>query len=108
MQQVFICLSPSRTPYYPPPPTYTLYVCIQYTYSQREEGRVEPEERRLEGNCSQSWVEDTNMIDFTFSLETLINTCRKAPLQVQLFRGRHFVLVSTFNKSMLHPIRFLL
>jgi hypothetical protein len=34
LRQVFICLIP-RTPY---PPPYTLYTCIQYTYSRREEG----------------------------------------------------------------------
>jgi hypothetical protein len=31
-----------------PPSPYTLYKCIQYTYSHRRGGRVEPE-RRLEG-----------------------------------------------------------
>ncbi len=47
--QVFICLK-ARTPY--PSPPYTMYRCIQNTYSHREGGgiggRVEPE-RRLEG-----------------------------------------------------------
>jgi hypothetical protein len=45
---MFICLMPG-TPF--PPPPYTLYRCILYTYSHREGGgggRVEPE-RRLEG-----------------------------------------------------------
>ncbi len=31
-----------------PPPPYTLYTCIQHTYSHREGGRVDPE-RRGEG-----------------------------------------------------------
>jgi hypothetical protein len=48
--QVFICLRP-RTPYPPPPPTsYTLYTCVQHTYSHREgEGGIVEPERRLEG-----------------------------------------------------------
>ncbi len=73
LQEVFICLRP-RIPYLPP---YTLYKCIQYAYSHREEG--EGEEKRLEGHNSQSWVE---------------NICRKVPLQVHFFRWRHFALVS--------------
>jgi len=35
LRQVFICLRP-RTP---PNPPYTLYTCVQYTYSHREGGR---------------------------------------------------------------------
>ncbi len=38
------------------------------------------------GNSSQTWVENTNMTDCIFSLQTLINTCRKFPLQVNFFR----------------------
>jgi hypothetical protein len=45
LRQVFICLRP-RTP---PNPPYTLYTCVQYTYLQREGGRVEPG-RRLDGH----------------------------------------------------------
>ncbi len=45
LRLVFISLRP-KTPY--PPPPYALYTCIQYTYSHREWGKVEPE-RRLEG-----------------------------------------------------------
>jgi hypothetical protein len=36
LQQVYICLRP-RTPY---PPSYTLYKCIQYTYSHKKGGRA--------------------------------------------------------------------
>ncbi len=46
LRQVFICLRP-RTP---PNPPYTLYTCVQYTYSQREGGRVEPGRRYLDGH----------------------------------------------------------
>jgi len=42
LRQVFICLRP-RTPY--PSPPYTLSTCIQYHYSHREGGEVEPERR---------------------------------------------------------------
>jgi hypothetical protein len=45
-RQVFICLSVGPRTH--SPPSYTLYTCIQYTYSHREGGRVEPE-RRLDG-----------------------------------------------------------
>jgi hypothetical protein len=38
--------SPPMTPYSPPP--YTLYTCVQYTYSHWEMGRVEPERRLKE------------------------------------------------------------
>ncbi len=34
------------------------------------------------GKSSQSWVKNTNMTDWISSLLTLINTCRKVPLQV--------------------------
>jgi hypothetical protein len=47
-RQVFTCLRPGQNPIPPPPPPFTLYTCIQYTYSHREGGRVEPE-RRGEG-----------------------------------------------------------
>jgi hypothetical protein len=42
------------------------------------------------------------MTDCIFILYTLINTCRKVPLQVSVFRGRHFAFVSTYmvNQSM--------
>jgi hypothetical protein len=44
LRQVFICLRPR--PHIPP---YTLYTCIQYTYSHREGGgRVKPERRLWE------------------------------------------------------------
>ncbi len=45
-------------PHTPPPP---VYVCTVHLLTQRKGagGIVEPE-RRLEGNSSQSWVENTN------------------------------------------------
>jgi hypothetical protein len=52
----------NRTPF-PPPPTHCICTYIQYTYSHKEGGGgVEPE-RRLEGNSSQSRVENTNMTE---------------------------------------------
>ncbi len=69
LRQVFICLKPRtpRTTY--PPPLHTVYVYAVYLFTQRrgEGGRDEPE-RRLRGNSSQSWVEDTNMTDCISSL----------------------------------------
>jgi hypothetical protein len=60
---------------------YTLYTYIQYKYSHREGGwgGLEPE-RRLVGNSSQSWVESASMTDCL--TKTMMNTCRKVPLQV--------------------------
>jgi hypothetical protein len=60
--QVFICLRP-KNPIPPPPPLQTVqYMCIQYTYSHRKGGGVEPE-RRLEGQqfTKQGRVENTNL-----------------------------------------------
>ena len=72
LRQVFICQRPITS--YPPPP-YTLYTCMQYTYSHREggRGRVEPE-RRLEGQ------------QFTLPQES--------PLKGKFFRCQHFASVS--------------
>jgi hypothetical protein len=61
--QVFICRRP-RTPYSPP---YTLFTCIQYTYSHRGGGEGELNQRKgkkgNKGNRSQRWVENTNMTE---------------------------------------------
>jgi hypothetical protein len=67
LRLVFICLRP-RTPYSPP---YTLYTCIQYTYSHREGGGGAGDLKQREGgrgNSSQSWVENTNMTNCISSL----------------------------------------
>ncbi len=56
-------------------PLYTLYTCIQYTYSHREggEGEEELNQRELDrGNSSQSWLENTNMTDCISSLPNLL------------------------------------
>ncbi len=64
-------------------PPYTLYTCIQYTYSHGEGGggRVEPERRR-EGqqftNLGRKYQHDCLYFQS-------INTCRKVPLQVIFF-----------------------
>jgi hypothetical protein len=64
LRQVFICLRPG-TPY---PPPYTLYTCIQYTYSHREGGGELNQREGERGNSSQSWVENINMTDCISSL----------------------------------------
>jgi hypothetical protein len=83
LRQVFICLMPRTLP---PPLTHCIRVYSIFIHkgkvgggelNQREEGR---------GNSSQSWIENTNITDCTSSLHTLINTCRKVPLQVSFFR----------------------
>ncbi len=64
LRQVFICLRP-RTPN---PPLHTVYVYIEYLFTQ---GRGAGEFNRREGergNSSQSWVENTNMTDCISSL----------------------------------------
>ncbi len=72
---------------------YTLYTCLNskvylFTQERGRGGRVQPE-RRLEGQ--QFTKLGTDCIS---SLWTRINTCRKVPLLVNIFRWRHFALVS--------------
>jgi hypothetical protein len=43
LRQVFICLRPRTS--YPPTPLQSLYKCIQYTYSHREGGGGELNQR---------------------------------------------------------------
>jgi hypothetical protein len=62
LRQVFICLRPKTHT----PPPYTLNTCMQYSYSHREGGGGELNQREGErGNTeeyrSQSWVENTNL-----------------------------------------------
>ncbi len=87
MRQVIFCLRPE--PHTAPPP-YTLYTCIQYTYSHKEGGEKNQREGQR-GNSSLRWVENTNGTN-CISI-TLINTCRKAPLQVN-FLDEDILLVS--------------
>jgi hypothetical protein len=76
LRQVFICLK-SRTPY---PSPYTLYTCIQYSYSHREGGRrVEPERKgkgqqltTLGWKYPHDWMYARNWM-------SMINTCREVP-----------------------------
>ncbi len=93
LRQVFICLRPRTHP----PPHHTLYTCIHYTYShtQGSGGRGDGPERRLEGqHSSQRRVENTNMTD------CISNTGHKVPVQVNLFRRRHFALMSIYLISL--------
>jgi hypothetical protein len=63
-QGVFICpKAQNPIPYLPN----TLFACILYTYSHREEGGVEQREGER-CSSSQSWVENTNMTDCISSL----------------------------------------
>jgi hypothetical protein len=80
---VFFCLRP-RTPY-PAPLTH------KYTFSHRERERGEGVLNQREGergnrgeDRSQSWVENSNMIEC--KLKFLINTCSKVPFQINFFR----------------------
>jgi hypothetical protein len=60
-------LSEAQNPI-PPPPLHT-YTCIQYTYSHREGGGGEFNQKEGErGNSSKSWVENTNLTDCISSL----------------------------------------
>ncbi len=89
--QVFICRRP-RTPY-PPPPPYTLYTCIQYTYSYMEGGKGrELYHREGEmGNSSQSCVKNTNMTSQSLNSDKHLP---QSPLKGNFFRWRHFALLS--------------
>ncbi len=69
----------------PPPsplPCLNKIYSVQVQYTERG-GRVNQREG-YRGNSSQSWVENTNITGCTSYLCTLINTCRKVPLQVRL------------------------
>ncbi len=58
-----VYLSEAQNPIIPSP--YTLYTCIQNTFSLRDRGSVGEFNHREggRGNSSHSWVEDTNMTD---------------------------------------------
>jgi hypothetical protein len=81
LRQVFTCLRPRTLT----PPTPCIRVRVLFHTAEGGWGEVEPE-RRERGNSLLSWVENTNVIDCISSLYTLINTCRKVPLQVNFFR----------------------
>jgi hypothetical protein len=78
LQQVFICLRLRISP----PPLHIVYVNTVYLFTDGRGGGGELSLREGQRrNSSQSWVEKANMIDCISSLSTLINTCRKVPLQ---------------------------
>ncbi len=62
-----------------PPPTSSQphTVCI-YMYFDFGKGGEANQREGKKGNSSQSWVENTNMIDCISSLETLLNTSKDA------------------------------
>jgi hypothetical protein len=81
---VYLCLK-SRAPYLPP-------TCIHYTvylFTQGRErwggGRVEPQRRF---NSSQSWVENTNMTDCIYTLQSINSEkhLKQSPFTGQFFR----------------------
>jgi hypothetical protein len=92
LRQVFICLRPPPL-LWPHILPYTLCICVycKLIHTGKAGGGRDEPERRLEEQQFTPWVENTNMADCISSLLTLINTCRKVPLQV---RWRHFALVS--------------
>ncbi len=96
---MFICLRP-RTPYppSPPPPPYTLYKYIQlylFTHGRGGGGKSWTREKSRGATVLKAGSKiPTCLTESPLSLETLMNTCRKVPLQVNLFRWRHFALVS--------------
>jgi hypothetical protein len=61
----------------PLPPSYTLYMCIQYTYlfTQGSGGELNQREG-VRGNSSQSWVENTKMKNDLQS----INSAKHSPV----------------------------
>ncbi len=70
----------------PSPPLHIVYVYTIYLFTQEEgEGGEVNQREGWRGNSSQSCVDNTYMIDCISSLYTLINTCRKVPLQVKIF-----------------------
>jgi hypothetical protein len=70
LRQVFFCLRP-RTPYPPP-----LTCCIRvFTQGRGKGGQLNQREGKR-GNCSQSWVENINILQIS------IKTCRKVSSQV--------------------------
>jgi hypothetical protein len=72
-----VYLSEAQNPI-PPPPSYTLYLCIQYTFSHREGGSGGELNQRegVRGNRSQSWVENTIMKNDLQS----INSAKHSPV----------------------------
>ncbi len=74
------------------PPPYTLYTVYLFTQGGKGEGggRVGPERTVATIHKSGSKIHMTDCI----SSITLINTCGKAPLQVNIFRWRNFALMS--------------
>ncbi len=87
--------SPPMTPCSLPP--YTLYTCIQYTYSHREGGGESYPERRLLGQQFTKPVENTNMIDCTVSpVYTLLNTSIKR----RHLRFGVFIVIQSMHKPL--------
>jgi hypothetical protein len=85
-----VYLSEAQNPI--PSPHYTLYTCIQYTYTDREGGTVEPE-RRLEGQqftkLSRKYLRDWLYLQSINSDKHL----PQSPFADNFFRWRHFALV---------------
>jgi hypothetical protein len=78
--KVGVHLPGARTPY---PPLHTtcirVYIILIHTV-KGERGEELNQREGWRGNSSQSWG-NTNMTDCISSIKTLIDTCRKVPLQ---------------------------
>ncbi len=98
LRQVFICLWP-RTPY-SPPPAYTLYTCIIHRGMGRGGGNWTREKVRRATVHKPTWL----MTDCISSLQTLINTCRKVPLQVNLVGIVRWIAPYTVQCTVMHRI----
>ncbi len=77
----------------PSPPLYILCIGVYCILINTGKGEGSWPERRLEGQ-QFTWLENSNITDCITSLLTLINTCRKVPLQVNIFWWRHLALMS--------------
>ncbi len=88
LRQVFNCLRPH--PFlWPPYPPHTVFVYSVYLFTQ---GRGRGARLEWQQFTKLGRLENTNMTDCISSLETLINNCREVPLEVNIYRWRHFFI----------------